>query len=182
MSCTAVRNFYKIFLIVNLYIFSENSQPTSDSQISRIKDRLKNFVMAALRLSLGSSKQIAKVLRGNFRVSACFKHQVTNIFNKKILLWISLSLMVLICHNPICCCKLKLINFNPFYDLFKSQEICETSFQEPSYLSIQQRNDVRCQWNPITVFSRGFKTSAALGKINNFHMAVYILNNNTFCT
>ncbi|XP_046643129.1 dihydrolipoyllysine-residue succinyltransferase component of 2-oxoglutarate dehydrogenase complex, mitochondrial-like [Daphnia pulicaria] len=73
--------------------------------------------MAALRLSIGSSKQIAKVFRGNFRVSACFKHQ----------------------------------------------ETCEIGIQEPSYLSIQQRNDVRCQWNPITVFSRGFRTSAVLG-------------------
>lgn len=76
--------------------------------------------MAALRLTssaLGTSKQIAKVIRGNFRVSASFRHQ----------------------------------------DAF------ENAIQESNYLPSCQRSDVRCQWNPITVFSRGFRTSHVLG-------------------
>lgn len=30
----------------------------------------------------------------------------------------------------------------------------------------QQRNDLRIQWNPITVFNRGFRTSQSLGMVN----------------
>lgn len=34
--------------------------------------------------------------------------------------------------------------------------------QEHSYISNQWRSEANCQWNPVTIFSRGFKTSLTL--------------------
>lgn len=134
--------------------------------------------MAALRLTssaLGTSKQIAKVIRGNFRVSASFRHQVSLFwFNKNINFDIS-SVRTTCTGDRLGTCEIGLLtHFNDFSTLL-FKDAFENAIQESNYLPSCQRNDVRCQWNPITVFSRGFRTSQILG-INTQFLFWTVLN------